>query len=160
MLEPLSVAAAIAGGGLCSCSALVAMRVVRIEPATWRPVSAWWQSLQNFEGLRDHLALQIERAGWRESPERVAVLSAVLAVGLCALGLSASIVVQEVNAALFALAGTITGAGAVGLALRSAVNRRRRRMSRELAPLLELFLLELGGGGSPLSALGPVTLQG
>ena len=159
MLEPLSVAAAIAGGGLCSCSVLVAMRVLRIEPATWLPVSAWRQRLQNFDGLRDHLALQIERAGWRESPERVAVLSAVLAVGLCALGLSASIFVQQVNAAVFALAGTITGAGAVGLALRSAVNRRRRRMSRELAPLLELFLLELGGGGSPLSALGSVSMQ-
>jgi len=159
MLEPLSVAGAIAGGGLCTCSVLFAMRVVRIEPATWLPVSAWWQRLQNFERLRDHLALQIERAGWRESPERVAVLSAVLSVGLCALGLSASIFVQEVNAAVFALAGATAGAGAVGLALRSAINSRRRRMSRELAPLLELFLLELGGGGSPLSALGSVSMQ-
>ena len=154
MLEPLSVAGAIAGGGLCTCSVLFAMRVVRIEPATWLPVSAWWQRLQNFERLRDHLALQIERAGWRESPERVAVLSAVLSVGLCALGLSASIFVQEVNAAVFALAGATAGAGAVGLALRSAINSRRRRMSRELAPLLEL-----GGGGSPLSALGSVSMQ-
>src|SRR5207237_750748 len=135
------------------------MRVVRIEPATWLPVSAWWQRLQNFERLRDHLALQIERAGWRESPERVAVLSAVLSVGLCALGLSASIFVQEVNAAGVALAGATAGAGAVGVALRSAIHSRRRRMSRELAPLLELFLLELGGGGSPLSALGSVTMQ-
>ena len=159
MLEPLSVAGAIAGGGLCTCSVLFAMRVVRIEPATWLPVSAWWQRLQNFERLRDHLALQIERAGWRESPERVAVLSAVLSVGLCALGLSASIFVQEVNAAVFALAGATAGAGAVGLALRSAIKSRRRRMSRELAPLLELFLLELGGGGSPLSALGSVSMQ-
>ena len=159
MLEPLSVAGAIAGGGLCTCSVLFAMRVVRIEPATWLPVSAWWQRLQNFERLRDHLALQIERAGWRESPERVAVLSAVLSVGLCALGLSASIFVQEVNAAVFALAGATAGAGAVGVALRSAIHSRRRRMSRELAPLLELFLLELGGGGSPLSALGSVSMQ-
>src|SRR5947208_2874489 len=151
--------AALAGGGLCTGSVLFAMRVVRIEPATWLPVSAWWQRLQNFERLRDHLALQIERAGWRESPERVAVLSAVLSVGLCALGLSASIFVQEVNAAVFALAGATAGAGAVGLALRSAINSRRRRMSRELAPLLELFLLELGGGGSPLSALGSVSMQ-
>ncbi|HYL70633.1 MAG TPA: hypothetical protein VEY89_04950, partial [Candidatus Dormibacteraeota bacterium] len=35
----------------------------------------------------------------------------------------------------------------------------RTRLARELAPLLELFILELGGGGSALSALGSVTLQ-
>jgi len=159
MLEPLPVAAAITGGGLCSCAVLVAARVVRLEEATWHPISAWWRRLQNIDGLRDRLALQIERAGWRETPERVAGLSAVLAVGLCALGLSASVFVQQSNAAAFAMAGATAGFGAVALALRSAVNGRRRRMARELAPLLELFLLELGGGGSPLSALGSVTMQ-
>ena len=125
MLEPLSVAAAIAGGGLCSCSVLVAMRVLRIEPATWLPVSAWRQRLQNFEGLRDHLALQIERAGWRESPERVAVLSAVLSVGLCALGLSASIFVQEVNAAVFALAGAISASSAAAPLVLDVIRARK-----------------------------------
>jgi pilus assembly protein TadC len=44
-------------------------------------------------------------------------------------------------------------------ALRSAIARRRRRIEGELAPLLELFTLELGGGGSALSALGSVAMQ-
>ncbi len=39
------------------------------------------------------------------------------------------------------------------------MSRRRKRLTRELAPLLELFVLELGGGGSALSALGSVTMQ-
>src|SRR5205085_1424115 len=43
--------------------------------------------------------------------------------------------------------------------LGAAVTGRRARLARELAPLLELFILELGGGGSALSALGSVTLQ-
>jgi pilus assembly protein TadC len=39
------------------------------------------------------------------------------------------------------------------------VAQRRRRLEAELVPLLELFSLELGGGGSPVSALGSVTMQ-
>jgi pilus assembly protein TadC len=43
--------------------------------------------------------------------------------------------------------------------LRAAVARRRRRLEGELVPLLELFTLELSGGGSAVSALGSVTMQ-
>jgi len=43
------------------------------------------------------------------------------------------------------------------MVLRSAIANRRRRLAGELVPLLELFTLELSGGGSALSALGAVT---
>jgi len=45
------------------------------------------------------------------------------------------------------------------LALTGAITKRRRRLSGELVPLLELFTLELSGGGSALSALGSVCVQ-
>jgi Flp pilus assembly protein TadB len=51
------------------------------------------------------------------------------------------------------------GFGLPLLVLRGAINRRRRRLEGELVPLLELFTLELSGGGGPISALGAVTMQ-
>jgi pilus assembly protein TadC len=53
--------------------------------------------------------------------------------------------------------GFLTGAGCCALALRSAIAARRRRLAAELVPLLELFTLELGGGGNAVAALGTVT---
>jgi pilus assembly protein TadC len=110
-------------------------------------------------GGRAWLAVLIDRAGWPESPERVATLTLVLAAILAALGLSSAIVVEPSTAATLGALGAAAGAGAVAFALRSAIARRRARLSRQLAPLLELFLLELGGGGSAFSALGSVTMQ-
>ena len=109
--------------------------------------------------LRRRLAIEIQRAGWAESPERVMVLTLCLAAGLAALGLAAALVAWPAAAAALALGGACGGVGGVGFALRNAVRRRRKRLLRELAPLLELFVLELGGGGSALSALGSVTMQ-
>jgi pilus assembly protein TadC len=89
----------------------------------------------------------------------VAVYAVVAVAGLVALGISTAAVVDASTASSFALAGGLTGVGTVGFAIRSGIRRRRKRLVRELAPLLELFVLELGGGGSPLSALGSVTMQ-
>jgi pilus assembly protein TadC len=108
---------------------------------------------------RRRLSLEIERAGWTESPERLVVLTLCLAAGLAALGLSIAIVAWPQSAATLALGGASAGVGGVGFVMQSAVRRRRKRLIRELAPLLELFVLELGGGGSALSALGSVTMQ-
>lgn len=94
---------------------------------------------------------QVERSGWKEPPERVA--AAALALAVCP-------AVLVVTTAL-ALAPLVFMAGvAVCLvALNAAVAGRRRKLCGELVPLLELFTLELSGGGSALAALGSVTVQ-
>jgi pilus assembly protein TadC len=108
---------------------------------------------------RGKLGNGLERAGWRESPERITVFATALSACLAVLGASTVSVVPAGSAATISIAGVIAGFGLPVLALRSAISRRRRRIERELAPLLELFTLELGGGGSALSALGSVTMQ-
>jgi Flp pilus assembly protein TadB len=63
------------------------------------------------------------------------------------------------GAALMCGLGILSGLGVPVLALKSAVGRRRRRLEGELVPLLELFTLELSGGGSAMTALGSVTVE-
>jgi Flp pilus assembly protein TadB len=108
---------------------------------------------------RDWLELEIERAGWHESPERIAVLGGALAACLAVIGASSASVVAPGTAVVLSAVGFVSGAAVPLLALRSAVDRRRERLSGELPPLLELLSLELSGGGSALSALGSVTVQ-
>jgi pilus assembly protein TadC len=116
------------------------------------------RALQLREG-REWLASDLERAGWPESPERVTTFAIAVATCLGLLGASAASAMPAGTAALVCVAGIVLGLGLPILALRSAIERRRRRLEGELVPLLELFTLELGGGGSPISALGSVTLQ-
>jgi Flp pilus assembly protein TadB len=61
------------------------------------------------------------------------------------------------NSAVLGTVGFAGGIGSCVLVLRSAVTARRRRLAAELTPLLELFTLELSGGGSAFAALGSVT---
>jgi pilus assembly protein TadC len=109
--------------------------------------------------LRAKLASDLERAGWRESPERVTVFAIALSSCMAVLGASMLSFVPVGTAAVLCAAGIVSGLGLPVLALRSAIARRRRRIEGELAPLLELFTLELGGGGSAMSALGSVAMQ-
>jgi Flp pilus assembly protein TadB len=102
-------------------------------------------------GARGRLARDLERAGWHGSPWAIAILATAFALGLALLGAAVSLVV-----AIIALLG---GCGAFLLTLNAAVLGRRRRISGELVPLLELFTLELSGGGSALAALGSVCMQ-
>lgn len=106
---------------------------------------------------RDRLLSAIDRAGWKESPERVGVLAAALAGCTTALGVASASVMPVSNAVFLGGLGFLCGIGACVVVLRSAVTGRRRRLAAELVPLLELFTLELSGGGSALSALGSVT---
>jgi pilus assembly protein TadC len=109
--------------------------------------------------VRAQLSRSLERAGWRESPERVTVFAFALSACFAVLGAGTVSVVPNGVAAAICGVGIVAGFGLPTLALRSAIARRRRRIEGELAPLLELFTLELGGGGSALSALGSVTMQ-
>jgi Flp pilus assembly protein TadB len=101
----------------------------------------------------------IERAGWRESADRVAILGLAIGGCLAVIGAASAAVTPEGGAAVLAPLGFCGGCALPLLALSSAISRRRRRLSAELVPILELFTLELSGGGSALSALGSVTVQ-
>jgi Flp pilus assembly protein TadB len=116
------------------------------EPAPYVAVARAW------------LAGSLERAGWQESPERVVAFT--LSASACAAVLGASSAsLMPVNPSALAVVGFVSGVLICALTVRSAIAGRRRRLSSELVPLLELFNLELSGGGSALSALGAVTTQ-
>src|SRR4029077_1251024 len=108
---------------------------------------------------RTRLAVDLHRAGWRESPERIFVFAVALAACLGVLGATTISALTVGDAAVMCATGILTGLGLPLLALRSAIARRRKSLEGELVPLLELFTLELGGGGSAVSALGSVTMQ-
>jgi Flp pilus assembly protein TadB len=109
-------------------------------------------------GVRAWLAGSLDRAGWTESPERVAALTLAVAACSAVLGVTSASVIP-VSSGSLAVIGFISGLGVCAFALKSAIVGRRRRLASELVPLLELFNLELSGGGSALSALGAVTTQ-
>jgi Flp pilus assembly protein TadB len=163
MPEAIFVATSLAAGALSGAALFVAcggatQRMVAIGTARRLTLRAIVQPL-HLRDVRSKLARDLERAGWRESPERVAVLAIAFSACLAVLGAGTGSVVPVSSAAAICAAGIGAGFGLPLLALRSAIARRRRRIEGELAPLLELFTLELGGGGSALSALGSVTMQ-
>jgi pilus assembly protein TadC len=108
---------------------------------------------------RARLVVDLDRAGWRESPERISVFAVALAACLGVLGATTISALTVGDTAVMCTTGILTGLGLPFLALRSAIARRRKLLEGELVPLLELFTLELGGGGSAVSALGSVTMQ-
>jgi Flp pilus assembly protein TadB len=110
-----------------------------------------WLKRLNSLRARDQVAGAIARAGWKETPERLVALALTFCCALCALG-------AAISPALAAV-GLATGAGSCALVVRSAIASRRRRLAAELVPLLELFTLELSGGGTALSALDSVTAK-
>lgn len=117
------------------------------------------QRVPRFAAGHAWLGENLRRAGWDETPERFAALTCARAAALAGLALSLAFVVGLGAGAAMAAAGAIAAVGWSTLAIRTAIAARRDKLAREFAPLLELFLLELGGGGSALSALGSVTLQ-
>jgi Flp pilus assembly protein TadB len=105
------------------------------------------------------LERELDRAGWHESPERVTAFAIAFSACLAIGGASGASSIAVGAAPITCLLGLLAGLLLPWLALRSAVAQRRRRLEGELVPLLELFTLELGGGGSAVSALGSVTIQ-
>jgi Flp pilus assembly protein TadB len=153
MLDAAVVVGAVGAGGLCACAVLVVEREpphVDVGPWTGR-LRARVGAIGNVAAARRRLAREIERAGWRETPERLVLAAA--AVSLCAGVLGAAL---SPAAAIF---GFLGGCIACVVVLNAAIDKRRRRFSAELVPLLELFTLELSGVGSALAALGSVCVQ-
>jgi Flp pilus assembly protein TadB len=149
MPEALIAAAAIAAGSLCGGAVMVAGHE-HLGRDLGSLVARERERLRA-DRIRDRFARSIERAGWNESPERVAVLAIGTAVTLGVVGAAVSFAL--------ALLGFAGGCSGFLVALNAAIVRRRRRLCGELVPLLELFTLELSGGGSALAALGSVCVQ-
>jgi Flp pilus assembly protein TadB len=119
---------------------------------------AWSRGFQVRRG-REWLQNLIDRAGWNESPERVTVFGIAFSSSLAVLGVAVSSLMHVGDGAALGVVGFAAGIGSCALALRSAIAGRRRRLTAELVPLLELFTLELSGGGNATSALGTVTAK-
>lgn len=129
------------------CGSAVIIPTLEMKRLSWRPP------------VPARLEGSLRRAGWTETLERAVVIALTRSAALAALGLSSGLLWGAGTAITLAVAGAVTGAAWSVYSLGAAIGRRRTRLSRELAPLLELFILELGGGGSALAALGSVTLQ-
>src|SRR6266567_8932824 len=136
MPEPLFAGGAVAAGLLSGYAVVAAAR--EVEPGRARDWLRHHVQAPQLAMAWDRLAAEIRRAGWRESPERLVALSVISSGGLAALGLSTAVVAAPGTAAALAVAGGLAGIGGVAYGLRSAVTRRRNRLTRELAPLLEL----------------------
>jgi Flp pilus assembly protein TadB len=120
---------------------------------------AAFASVLRIAHARRWLTDAIERAGWNETADRLAILALAFGGCLAVIGTGSAGAMPKGGAAMLGLLGFCGGCALPLLALSSAVTRRRRRLSAELVPILELFTLELSGGGSALSALGSVTVQ-
>ena len=152
MPEALVAIGAIGAGTLCGGAVIAAgYEGLGLEVASIARQRSGLGAALHVAAARRRLARDLERAKWRGSPEGIAVLAIAAAVCLGLLGAAASLVV--------AIIGFLAGSGAFLFTLNAAVLKRQRRLSGDLVPLLELFTLELSGGGSALSALGSVCVQ-
>jgi Flp pilus assembly protein TadB len=106
------------------------------------------------------LRLRLDRAGWRETPERFALATAAVVVTLALVGAAAGSLGDAASAAGCALVGAATGIGLSAMLLRGAIRARRDRLLAELAPTLDLVGIELSAGSSPLAALAAATRHG
>lgn len=141
MPEPLVAIAAIGAGGFGAAAVLA--------------LSYDWEGALDVRSqvaaMRRRLTRRLQQAGWHERRERLAICASAIAITSVVLGATIS----------FALAilALLVGCASFLVALDSALVRRRRRLACELVPLLELFTLELSGGGSAIAALGSVCVQ-
>lgn len=163
MAERLLTAAAILPGLLVALAVVAVTRGASVVPAArWLDrrrggVAVARRPVPVPRSLALWLALRLERAGWRESPDRFLALAA-LVMAACALSGAAAGSLGDGGSAIVAgAAGGAIGAGIAARALTAAVARRRRRLLAHLAPTLELACLELSAGSSAAVALAAVT---
>ena len=146
--------------GIDAMAWLERRRHLQLPPSTDEPGP--WSKALAVTGMHARLVDLVERAGWRESPERLSAFAVGLSACLSVLGAASAPMLGLADALVLAGIGLACGLGLCSLAVRTAIVSRRRRLAGELIPLLELFTLELSGGGSALSALSTVStkLQG
>lgn len=172
MPESIFVALSIATGTLVGLSVLhVGLGGGHLDAAQWlarrrRAQNAQivasaplWAKAPGGAQARLWLVDALDRAGWDERPERVAVVALAAPLSLGILGASTVTVLHLPTAAILSTLGACVGFGSLAVSLTSAIRRRRRRLAGELIPILELFSIELSAGGSPISALGSVAMQ-
>jgi len=153
MPDALTAVGAIAAGALI-CGSLLITGHDRpgLRASRWLvQMGVEFGGATHVDAVRRRLAREVKRAGWNETPERLVTMACAISLCLGVLGAAVS--------PLVAILGFFAGYVTFAVALKAAVDRRRRRFSAELVPLLELFTLELSGGGSALSALGSVCVQ-
>jgi pilus assembly protein TadC len=172
MLESIYPLAAIAVGVCCVVAVMAAGGHPKgIDAAAWlgraRNAGAadssgapgsWSRALVS-TGTHARLSELIERAGWKETPERLSAFAISLSACIAVIGAASSSILGWAGVPIFTAIGLAAGIGLCALALRTAIVSRRRRLASQLIPLLELFTLELSGGGSALSALGTVSMK-
>lgn len=153
MPDVLVTFGALGAGALCGGAVLAAGCAPReLDLAGWTSrMLAFLAVAPRMGGARRALSLAMERGGWRESPQRLAVIAMTSTASLA--------VVVSAFSPLLGFPAFIAGCVACAVVLNSAIVRRRRRLLGELVPLLELFTLELSGGGSAIAALGSVSVQ-
>src|SRR5260370_8278349 len=154
MLDPTFVATSMAAGGLSGAAVFIAFggashRIDAISRARRTAPPAIERAL-HVGDLRARLAIDLERAGWRESPERVTVFAIALSACMAVLGASTVSFVPIGVAAVICAAGVVSGGGLPMLALGSPYARRPRRIRGELGPLPQLFHPSLCARGSAM----------
>lgn len=163
MADPVAVAAAVCAG------ASLALGIVLCGPS--QPGAGLWPrprqssravppALPALDRARrwagDGLRLRLDRAGIGDSPGKV--VGSVAVAGACA-GLAAGLVGSLIGAPAGGSAAVVALAGVPGLsflALERRVRSRRRRLSAQLGPVLELLSLELSAGAAPGPGLAAV----
>jgi Flp pilus assembly protein TadB len=172
MLESIYPLAAIAAGACCFIAAVaIGDRPTDLDATAWlargrdaqapvssKPPGPWSRALM-MTGTHARLAQLVERAGWKETPERLSAFAVGLSACIAVLGAASSSILGWAGALVFTAIGLAAGMGLCALALRTGIVTRRRRLASQLIPLFELFTLELSGGGSALSALGSVSMK-
>jgi Flp pilus assembly protein TadB len=152
MPEPFVAIAAIGAGALGATAVLAVgyewLGVDRTSIAR-READAGVRS--NVAAVLRQMERRFEQAGWQDRRGRLAVVASAIVICSGVLGATTSLVVASL--------ALLVGCTAFLVTLNGAVVRRRRRLAGELVPLLELFTLELSGGGSALAALGSVCVQ-
>src|SRR5216683_3615047 len=95
MLDAPATIGALGAGALCACAVLAADREsVDLDIGRWTArFRARATAVGNVAAARRHLAREIERAGWRKTPEHVVLAATAASLCLGALGAAVSPVV-------------------------------------------------------------------
>ena len=172
MLESIYPLGAVFAGACCAFAVIaVGDRAKGIDATAWLEGRRYaqpspstekrgpWSRALVITGMHAKLVDLVERAGWKESPERLSAFAVGLSMCVAVIGAASGSMLGLAAAPVLAGIGLASGLGLCSLVLRTAIAARRRRLAAELIPLLELFTLELSGGGSALSALGTVSIK-